>query len=226
MFFKKIKTPVEAQIKQRDDEAYINAMSKFCAVISFSPDGIVLDANVLFLNTVGYSLEEVQGQKHGIFCSQETVSSLEYSSFWPDLAAGKCQKGVFLRKNKDGSDIWLEATYFPVEVDGKVVKVIKTANDVTLEKSGADNKAAIYTAIDRSSAVIEFEPDGRIINANQNFLATLGYRTVSELIGQHHRKFCTEGFYQENPNFWAELAKGEFKSGQFERINKQGAQSG
>ena len=220
MFFSKKQT--EYKPVQSVDSAAIEAMSKFCATISFLPDGTVLEANPLFLNAVGYSLEEVQGQKHALFCPTQITSSLDYKNFWPDLATGKSKEGTFLRKHKDGSDIWLEATYFPVEIDGIVVKVIKIASDVTKAKLIADSQLAVYNAIDRSSATIEFTPDGTVISANDNFLMALGYQSKKDIIGQHHRKFCTEQFYQDNPDFWTELANGDFKTGQFERVGKQG----
>ena len=222
MFFTKQKKTINETLPQSEGSALILAMKKFCASISFLPDGTVLDANALFLDTVGYSLEEIQGQKHALFCPTEVISSLDYKNFWSDLAAGKSKQGTFLRKNKSGSDIWLEATYFPVEINGKIIKVIKIASDVTRNKIMADSQSAVYNAIDRSSATIEFMPDGTIITANDNFISTMGYRSQKDIIGQHHRQFCTPEFYQENPHFWAELANGDFKTGQFKRINKQG----
>ncbi|RBP79657.1 PAS domain S-box protein [Marinomonas rhizomae] len=222
MFFTKPKKAITETTPQNEDTAFIKAMEKFCATINFLPDGTVLDANSLFLDTVGYSLAEIQGQKHALFCSPEVISSQEYKHFWSDLAAGKSKQGTFLRKHKDGSDIWLEATYFPVEVDGKIVKVVKIASDVTQNKSVTDSQNAVYKAIDRSNAMIEFQPDGTVITANDNFLSTMGLNSVKEIAGQHHRKFCKEDFYKAHPHFWAELAQGDFKTGQFERINKQG----
>ncbi len=222
MFFTKQKKANEETIPKNEDSAFIKAMEKFCATINFLPDGTVLDANSLFLNTVGYSLAEIQGQKHALFCPTEVISSQDYKYFWSDLAAGKSKQGTFLRKHKDGSDIWLEATYFPVEVDGKIVKVVKIASDVTQNKIITDSQSAVYNAIDRSSATIEFMPNGTIITANDNFISTMGHRSRKDIIGQHHRQFCTPEFYQENPKFWAELAHGDFKTGQFKRINKQG----
>lgn len=222
MFFIKQKKSIENTLLPNEDSAFIVATEKFCATISFSPDGTILDANSLFLNTVGYSLAEIQGKKHPIFCPEEVTTSLEYQHFWSDLAAGQSKQGTFLRRHKDGSDIWLEATYFPVEIDGKVVKVIKIASDITQSKIISDSQKAVHNAIDRSSATIEFMPDGTIITANDNFLTTMGYQSTKEIIGRHHRQFCYPEFYQENPNFWEELSSGNFKTGQFRRINKQG----
>ena len=103
MFFNK--KQAETKPVKSIDSAAIEAMNKFCATISFLPDGTVLGANSLFLNAVGYTLEEVKGQKHALFCPNQITSSPDYKNFWPDLAAGKSKEGTFLRKHKDGSDI-------------------------------------------------------------------------------------------------------------------------
>ncbi|REG85078.1 methyl-accepting chemotaxis protein [Marinomonas pollencensis] len=224
MFFKTKDNSAEIEEKKRTelDRALIQSLHQHCAIISFTPDGKILEANSLFLNATGYQLEEIQGKHHAMFCLDSLTKSPDYKLFWDQLAAGKSQKGTFQRKRKDGSDIWLEATYVPVELDGKIVKIIKTANDITLEKYQADNQKAVYNAIDRSSALIEFSPDGTIQFANENFLKTMGYHSKQEVIGKHHRMFCQDEFYASHPNFWQELATGDFKTGQFLRIDKQG----
>ncbi|MFT4574418.1 methyl-accepting chemotaxis protein [Marinomonas primoryensis] len=205
-----------------ENDVLVNAMSNFCATIYFLPDGTITDANPLFLSTVGYSLEELKGLHHSMLCPHEITSSEDYKKFWPKLASNQCQQGTFLRKKKDGADLWLEATYFPIKVDGDVVKIMKIASDITTVKQLADNQEAVYNAINRSNAMIEFQPDGTVITANDNFLSAMNFNSIKEISGQHHRKFCKDQFYEDHPHFWAELAQGEFKTGQFERINKQG----
>lgn len=224
MFFKKKDNAatLEEQALAESNRAFINSLQKHCAIISFTPDGKILEANTLFLNATGYKLEEIQDRHHSMFCLESLAKSPEYKQFWQSLASGESQKGTFQRKRKDGSDIWLEATYVPIELGGKIVKVIKTANDVTKEKYQADNQKAVYKAIDRSSALIEFSPDGTIQYANKNFLSTMGYHDKKEVIGKHHRIFCQDEFYVSHPKFWQELAAGEFKTGQFLRLDKQG----
>jgi methyl-accepting chemotaxis protein len=220
MFFGK-KNIDNGRVETSENDALIQAITAFCATIYFLPDGTILDANSLFLNAVGYSLDQIQGKHHAMLCPEAISTSQEYKQFWPTLASGSCQQGTFLRKRKDGSDLWIEATYFPVKVDGKVVKIMKIASDVTEAKHHADSQQAVYNAINRSNAMIEFKPDGTIITANQNFLTTMGFQSVKDIAGQHHRQFCKDDFYQKHPQFWQELARGEFKTGRFERINKQ-----
>lgn len=146
------------------------------------------------------------------------VRSTDYTKFWQSLAQGIPHSKTFTRYKKDGSAIALEATYFPVMEGDKVVRIVKFASDVTEKTAQLKDQHAIILALHKSQAVIEFEPDGTIINANENFLQSVGY-SLQQIKGKHHKIFCTADFYQQHPHFWSELAKGQFKSGRFERIN-------
>ncbi|WP_324018836.1 PAS domain-containing protein [Aeromonas caviae] len=128
---------------------------------------------------------------------------------------------AFHRVGKQGKEIWLEATYFPVSQGEKIIKIIKIASDVTVQHDLLMTQKAIFEALDRSLAVIEFEPTGVVISANRNFLDTMGYR-LDEIKGHQHRMFCDELFYREHPDFWQELVQGTFKSGRFQRFDKKG----
>ncbi|ENM5742829.1 PAS domain-containing methyl-accepting chemotaxis protein [Vibrio metoecus] len=223
MFFwkKKAVTP-EVDSQQSQDGDVVLALKNNMAYIEFDPQGKILDVNSLFLNTMGYNKEELIGQHHRMFCDPEAVKGPEYAHFWKSLAHGQAQRKTFHRIKKDGSDIWIEAIYMPVRnSSGKVYKVTKVAYDVTKQKNRSDKQAAIFSALDLSSAVIRFTPDGYVKDANDNFLRVMGYR-LEEIVGKHHRMFCDDAFYQENPNFWRDLAKGEFKSGLFHRKTGQG----
>ncbi len=103
---------------------------------------------------------------------------------------------------------------------GDVYKVTKVAHDVTKAKITADKQAAVYHALDRSSAMIQFNPDGTIEEANENFLKATGYR-LEEIVGKHHRMFCDDRFYKENPNFGVSSQE-EFISGLFHRRTRHG----
>ncbi len=192
------------------------------ATITFTPDGTVLAANDLFLNVVGFSAPEVIGQHHRIFCDKLYAQSSDYQQFWADLKQGRSRTGVFQRFNKRGEVIWLEATYFPVKLRGVVTKVIKIAADITEHHLQLLSQQAVVTALDRSLAVIEFTPGGEVIAANGNFLHTMGY-TLAQVQGKHHRIFCDDQFYRDQPHFWDELGRGQFKSGLFCRQNSHGS---
>ncbi|MGI2257940.1 methyl-accepting chemotaxis protein [Shewanella sp. GXUN23E] len=198
------------------DAAMIDSIKNSVAYIEFTPDGTIKDANTLFLNAVGYSIDEIRGKHHRMFCHPKYVNSPQYRQFWADLANGMPQGGMFSRLNKAGDELWLQATYIPVRHKGEVVKVFKLASDITEQKQRLDEQAAVFQALDRAQAIIEFTPDGTILNANKNFLSAVGY-SKEQIEGKHHRMFCTDKFYQDNPGFWADLKAGQFKSGMFER---------
>lgn len=200
----------------------INAIKQHVAWIEFLPDGEILSANQLFLDVTGYTLSEIQGQHHRLFCSAEYSRSSDYSHFWQTLAMGESVTGIFERFNKQHQRFYLSATYFPVSDDkGVVYKVIKVASDITARHQELEHKEAVITALDRSMAVIEFTTDGKIITANNNFLTHMGY-ALEEIVGQHHRIFCYESFYRENPDFWQKIGKGQHFVGRFERKTASG----
>ncbi|WCP68385.1 PAS domain-containing methyl-accepting chemotaxis protein [Vibrio tubiashii] len=220
MLFFKNKEPEKTS--NHSDHVYA-AIKKHVAWIEFSPDGIIQDASALFLSVVGYSLEEVKGKHHRIFCTDDYISSAAYQSFWRDLANGSTKEGTFERKNKLGETIVLEATYFPIyDSDGKVSSVAKIASDITDMFYVNQKNDALFSALDKSQAIIEFDPKGTVLFANPNFLNTLGY-SLSQVQGQHHRMFCFDEFYHDNPHFWRELEDGQIKSGLFQRRSANGA---
>ena len=225
IFGKKVdKRPdLEATLQQlRQCQNELNAIKQNTASISFSPEGVILDANPRFLDAVGYKLEQIIGQHHRIFCDTEYTQSIDYKQFWHGLKAGKSFGGTFLRFKQNKQPIFLEANYFPISDDsGKVTKILKIANDITDIQASLANKNAILTALDRSLAVIEFDTKGNILHANSNFLQTMKY-DEQDIKGKHHKIFCNENFYRENPNFWSDLARGKHFSGRFQRFDHTG----
>lgn len=193
------------------------------AVIEFDMKGKILTANENFCQALGYSLEEIKNQHHRLFVDPEEAASEEYATFWKDLAAGKFQSRRFRRIRKDGSDIWIEASYNPVFRNGKPYKCIKFASDVTEQVLKALDHSGKIAAISRSQAMIEFQPDGIILDANDNFLAAVGY-TINEIRGKHHSMFCDAEYVKgdEYKAFWKRLADGEFFSDEYTRFGKGG----
>ncbi|WP_323875319.1 methyl-accepting chemotaxis protein [Aeromonas veronii] len=222
MFNFKLKAELQAcQMQLAQAQAFIDAVKVGVATISFTPSGEILEANPLFLNVVGYSEQEVMGKHHRIFCDAHYVQSSFYAQFWEQLRQGHSHSGTYQRFDKQGRELWLEATYFPVKLDGKVVRVVKIASDITESYQQLSRQKAIISALDRALAIIEFTPKGEIVTANQNFLSCVGY-SLSQLKGQHHRLFCDESFYREQPHFWDDLAHGQLKSGLFSRRDSHG----
>ena len=207
-----------------DDRGIIEAINKSQAVIEFRTDGTILTANENFLNAVGYRLDEIQGQHHSKFVDADYGKSSEYKAFWAALARGEFQSAEYLRYGKGGKEIWIQATYNPIfDRSGRVERVVKFATDITEQKKkSADNESKIE-AINRAQAVIEFNLDGTIITANENFLGAVGYR-LDEIKGKHHSIFVDPDYARsaEYKAFWASLNAGEFQSAEYKRFGKGG----
>lgn len=222
MFFNKNKQLLDTENKLSELQWQLDSINRNVAEIRFRPDGSVIYASNIFLEMLGYKLEEIAGQHHRIFCEKNYASTADYSRFWQKLADGHPQSGLFRRLRKDGNLVLIEATYIPVQnQDGKVIEIIKIGSDVTQRENELLSLRAVHAAISRSMAEIEFTPNGDILHANENFLRAMGYR-LSDIKGRHHRMFCFDNFYQENPNFWQSLKGGTFLSGQFERKTASG----
>ena len=192
------------------------------AFISFTPDGKIIEVSEKFSNIVGYSSDELVGKEHRFLCTPEFYNSPAYSAFWSDLSKGNQHSGTFHRLGKSGKKVILEATYLPVkDDDGRVLRVIKLATDITEKQLHLSDKIAIIDALDRSLAVIEFTPEGIIQAVNQNFLNTMNYQEA-QVLGEHHSIFCFDAFYRENADFWKNLKSGKVFSGRFERKNIKG----
>ncbi|HQT60029.1 MULTISPECIES: PAS domain-containing methyl-accepting chemotaxis protein [unclassified Acidiphilium] len=195
-------------------------------VISFAPDGKILSANELFLQSTGYSLGDIVGQHHRMFLEPAERENSDYVRFWQDLATGRPNSGEFRRVGKSGAAIWLRAAYNPVrDRSGKVVRIVKVALDITGQKEEAAENASVLGAIDRSQGIITFGLDGTILEVNDNFLSYMGY-SRDEVIGRKHSMFARPDFAAstEYAAFWAHLRRGEYLSSEFERIGKGGRQ--
>ncbi|MDX7821673.1 PAS domain-containing methyl-accepting chemotaxis protein [Aeromonas caviae] len=222
MFNQKLKAQLQTcQTRLDEEQGIIEAIKAGAATVIFSPEGIIQEASTPFLALMGYGAAELIGQPHSQLCPRAWGESGYYRQFWRRLAQGEVQSGTFERVNRQGETRWLEATYFPVKHQGRVTRVFKIASDVTEQHQRLGRLEALTEALDRSRAMIEFTPNGDILHANANFLSVMGY-TLGEIAGRHHRIFCDETFLREQPRFWEELARGQFKSGLFMRHNSRG----
>ncbi|WP_282297395.1 methyl-accepting chemotaxis protein [Stenotrophomonas sp. PS02289] len=214
-----------AAVRHREElEAQVTALHRVQAVIEFALDGTILTANDNFLQTLGYTLAEVQGRHHSMFVDPTHAQSAEYRAFWERLGRGEFDAGQYRRFGKGAREIWIQASYNPVfDSNGRAYKVVKFATDITAQKMQAADFAGQLAAINKSQAVIEFSLDGRILAANENFLATTGY-TLDEVRGRHHSMFVEAGYREsaEYRAFWEKLGRGEYDAGQYRRLGKGG----
>lgn len=206
-------------------EATLSAITETQALIEFKPDGTIIRANDIFLSLMGYQLSEIQGRHHRILVDAETAASVDYARFWQDLAAGQISGAhEFKRIKKNGQPVWLEGSYNAVrDRNGRVVKVVKIASDVTEKRLQTSDLLGQLDALNRSQAIIAFDMNGNILEANQNFLDLMGYR-LEEIKGRHHRIFMSDAdaASEHYKTFWKHLQKGVYESGEYRRRNKKG----
>jgi methyl-accepting chemotaxis protein len=202
----------------------VAAIDRAQAVIEFDLEGRILHANRNFLDVVGYALPDILGKHHRLFVDPELAQSQEYVDFWERLGAGQYEAGEYRRFGKGGREVWLQATYNPVlDAKGAPMKIVKFATDITGAKQANAEIVARIDAVDRAQAVIEFDLDGNVLDANENFLRTIGY-SLREIVGQHHSTFCSDEYTRsaEYRDFWLRLGKGEVIAGRFHRKGKYG----
>ncbi|MGE3957488.1 MAG: PAS domain-containing protein [Vicinamibacterales bacterium] len=221
----KFATETTAQkLVNADYQGQLAAIAKAQAVIEFNLDGTIITANGNFLKTLGYTLDEIKGRHHGMFVEPGYRNSPEYREFWAALNRGEYQAAEYKRIGKGGREVWIQASYNPIlDLNGKPFKVVKYATDVTSQKLVNADYQGQLDAIAKAQAVIEFNLDGTIITANDNFLAALGY-TLDEIKGRHHGMFVDPVYRAgaEYREFWAALNRGEYQAAEYKRIGKGG----
>jgi methyl-accepting chemotaxis protein len=161
-----------------------------------------------------------------VACSYTTSrdATAAYAEFWRRLKAGEYQAARYKRLGKGGREVWIEASYNPLlGRDGKPFKIVKFATDITTQMEEQAELKGQVEAIGKSQAVISFDLDGNILDANANFLAAVGY-SLPEIRGKHHSMFVEPGMRTspEYLEFWRRLKKGEFQAAQYKRIGKGG----
>ena len=180
--------PAPAKRKAADHDlddllAQVAAIQRSQAVVEFDLDGTILSANENFLKTMGYSLDEIEGRHHEMFCDPAYSQSIEYKRFWQALNRGEFQPGEFRRIGKGGREVWIIASYNPVlNEDGEPVKVIKFATDITASKAELKARTDI---MNMTSIVSESDLRGDILSINEKFCQVSKY-TSEELIGKPH----------------------------------------
>ena len=126
------------------DDALLAAIDRTMARVEFDLDGTVTDANALFLDLLGYTLDEVRGQHHRVFVPEDDRAGQDYAAFWDRLRAGQHEARAFRRVAKSGEVVWIQGSYNPIlDRRGRPTKVVKLATDITepLENARRARKA-------------------------------------------------------------------------------------
>jgi methyl-accepting chemotaxis protein len=214
----------ELELERQSAKALVDAINSAYASLEFDTKGNVLSANNNFLQLTGYQLDEIKGRHHRMFVDSSFANSADYVQFWNGLNAGKSVTDVEKQIKKDGREIWFQGVYAPVKDEmGRVTKLVMIASDVTSQKVSEYNTKRQVEEMNHTQAVIEFTHEGVILNANDIFLNTVGYR-LDEIKGHHHSMFV-ESAYRESTDyktFWHNLNEGKFQTGEFKRLSKRG----
>ena len=213
-------------MRQADNEGQVAAIHKSQCVMSFALDGTILDANDNVLQVVGYRYAELIGRNDRMLAGfgGSATEEAAYRSFWRRLGKGHHQSGEFRRRTKDGREVWLQATYSPVlDLDGRPFKVVAYATDITDAKLRQADHEGQIRAIGKSQGVMTLGLDGTILDANENFLAALGYR-LEDIHGQPHAVLMEAGASggKEPAELWKTLRAGRFHSALHLHLGRNG----
>ena len=197
--------------------AMLGTLKETLAYAVFSVQGECKHLSSPLLNILEYQTTQAAPFNHNDMRVAGVQTDREYHQFWASILAGTPYTGITARKAANGETKWLNATYTCV-LNNNQQEVHAIYHDITSQQNAYYANKAIIEALHKSMAVIEFKPDGTIITANDNFTSAVKYR-LSDIQGKHHRMFCKDNFYQENPSFWETLASGQYTSSTYERIN-------
>ena len=207
-----------------DSRATLAALDRSLAIIEFDLAGRILTANENFRKALGYPLGELRGRHHSLFVDPVYARSPEYKAFWDKLRQGEFDAREYVRIGKGGTEVFIQASYNPVRnILGKPYKVVKVAAVTTEEAMRMADFKGKMDAVSRVQAMIEFTPGGEVLNANDAFLSSMGYR-LDEIRRQHHRMFVDEDFAR-SPDYaalWQKLQAGEYVAAEFKRIGRNG----
>lgn len=218
MFFKQRKHEIKAET--HPDTSVIEALYKALA-FECNCDGTITNVSPNFLALLGYSKEAFIGQSHTMLCSPEYARSADYKKFWMDISRGVSHSGTFEMYTKSSEKLYIGATYYPVYRDGRVEKAFILATDITEWNNANLANDDMLSALNKTFAVIAFNPDGTVIEANDQFLKTFTFKR-DEVIGGHHKMFCFDDFYKDNPDFWQQIKSGRAFSGRVPRKDSLG----
>jgi len=211
-------TVVEAELKVRTD-----VMNLTSIVSEADKKGDILSVNEKFLEVSKYPKNELIGHGHNTTRHPDMPKEV-FKQMWSTIGRGDIFRGMVKNRAKDGTPYYVDAVIAPIlGENGKPIKYLGVRYDVTASELERQNARGILDAIDQSYAYIEFDLNGHVQHANDNFLKTLGY-TLDETKGRHHRMFCDAQFVAspQYADFWRELNAGKAFNDIFKRVSKTG----
>lgn len=217
-------TQEQMESKEIELTGQLDAINRTLSTIEFDADGYVVTANDIFLEVTQYTPDAIARKHHSIFMGEEDHNATEYQQFWLDLKKGKSQSGEYKYKTSIGKEVWFNITYTPVKDGmGAVHKVIALATNITEQKKMALDFEGQLAAIYKSNMVVEYDMQGRIMYANEDFLKLVEY-DLTEVQEKHHTVFIPEEDWESEDlqEFWADLRRGNYQADAVRRVTKSG----
>jgi methyl-accepting chemotaxis protein len=205
-----------------DGESLQKGLEKNFLIVEYNLDGTVIRANENFLQSFGFSLQEVKDKSFKSFFDSITGNSLETARIWEKLTSGQPVTVESKKLRKDGKEIWTQSSYIPIfDTIERPQKILELSVDTSRDKEKIFEAESYLVALDKSEAIIEFDLEGRVLSANDIFLNVFGYQ-LEEVKGEHHRLFCDDEFKNshEYHSFWEKLRAGVTFSKEYKRIGK------
>ena len=212
------------ELLRKEHTALLNVINLTSIVSTADKRGNVLTVNDKLCEVSQYSREECIGQPHNMFRHPDMPKAV-FKEMWATIGTGKVFRGKIKNKKKDGNPYYVDAVVSPVlGDDGKPISYLGVRYEISEYETNYNYLQALLGAINSSSAMIEFEPNGTIISANENFLKLMGYSSIEDIAGKHHRIFIDKEESQKEAyaKFWDDLAHGKSFKGEFKRITKEG----
>ena len=214
----------ESKLKAVETQVMMSAVSATSCVLVLDREGIILSVNEGMSRALSTPSEDLVGRHESCILFEEDARSVDYEAMWQGLRAGRMAQGAFRRRAAGGREVWFSSTRSPVTgIDGTLQKVLVVAQDITQDQLSRLDAAGKLGAIDRAQAVIEFDLQGHVLQANDNFLRLFGYK-AEDIIGRHHRMFVApaEVSSSEYQIFWERLSRGEYFADEYKRIGRDG----
>jgi methyl-accepting chemotaxis protein len=201
-------------------------INKARAVVEFDADGIIAAVNANMLKALGYSQDELVKEHHRVLVGRSESTTVEYHSFWRNLADGVTQSGKFKLQAKNGDDVWFQGYYAPViNSERKLIKVVCYLTDITAELKRSIILQGEDEALNKTFGVMECDMQGNILSCNDIFMAPLGF-SKEELVGHHVSVFLPKQTASsvEYKTMWDELNQGKSCNRQIKRVAKNGSE--
>ena len=227
MFFKNKELIAENQRLEKEMAAHETVKEELreeMLYIELNADGRISAINDLYTQATGFKISELEGKSLESLMDPKSLKKSDVQDMLGAIKNHRHWHGAVRFNNAKGHEIWVRGIIQPIDdAYGNVKCISFYMAEQTRNISYSNELRDMIAALHRSSAVIEFNLDGTIIKANENFLKGLGYK-LEQLVGKHHRIFCTEQEVnsEEYKQFWRGLAQGQLESGRYKRIDSRG----